>query len=185
MFLCFSDFGLSAYVADSEQMRQSCGTPGYVAPEILFKKQYDQKIDCWSTGVIVYILLCGYPPFYGDTDKEIYSMIKKGDFEFDSPSWDCISQTAMDFINSLLEVNAQMRFSAEQALRHEWIVNEMKSEVDISVQVKEKLKTFLAKTRWKKAFNAQKAIHRMQLLKSTPTETSTGSGDTPLEDGNN
>ena len=153
-------------------MRQACGTPGYVAPEILKRKQYNEKIDCWSTGVIVYILLCGYPPFYGETDQEIYSMIKDGEFEFDSPSWDCISNSAKDFIVRLIEVNPRKRISASEALSHEWILNELKPEVDISTQVKEKLRAFMAKTRWKKAFNAQKAIHRMQLL------TNSGSGDT-------
>jgi len=172
-----SDFGLSAYVTDENQMRQSCGTPGYVAPEILLKRHpYNEKIDCWSTGVIVYILLCGYPPFYGDTDHQIYDMIKNADYEFDSPSWDCISHSAKDFINCLLQLNSLKRYSTQQALQHPWLLSETSQpEVDISVQVKEKLKAFLAKTRWKKAFNAQKAIHRMQLLTGGGGEQSNGS----------
>ncbi|XP_075243256.1 calcium/calmodulin-dependent protein kinase type 1-like [Convolutriloba macropyga] len=181
-----SDFGLSAYVTDEHQMRQSCGTPGYVAPEILLKRHpYNEKIDCWSTGVIVYILLCGYPPFYGETDHQIYDMIKSAEYEFDSPSWDCISESAKDFINCLLQLNPLKRYSTQQALQHPWLLSvtsQTVAEVDISEQVKEKLKTFLAKTRWKKAFNAQKAIHRMQLLKGGGQEENGNNGDNEDDD---
>jgi len=85
-----SDFGL-ARVVSNELMTTACGTPGYVAPEVLSGKGYDNFCDFWSIGVILYVLLCGYPPFYEDTNEELFEKIKTADFEFPSPEWDEIS----------------------------------------------------------------------------------------------
>jgi len=85
-----TDFGL-AKVINNELMTTACGTPGYVAPEILHGKGYDMAVDYWSIGVIIYVLLCGYPPFYEDTNEKLFEKIKTADFEFNSPYWDDIS----------------------------------------------------------------------------------------------
>ncbi|EKX74157.1 protein kinase domain containing protein [Theileria equi strain WA] len=112
------DFGLSTkYV---EGMREKMGTVYYIAPEVL-KKDYNEKCDLWSVGVILYILLCGYPPFGGETDEEIISMVETGKFSFNSAEWNDVSSDAKDLINRLLTFDPKKRPSAEQALRHPFI----------------------------------------------------------------
>ena len=99
------DFGLSRH--DTQNfgvMKTKVGTPYYVAPEVL-KREYTKSCDVWSIGVITYILLCGYPPFYGDSDNEIFESVRIGRYDYPSPEWDDISQDAKDFIDSLLKKN--------------------------------------------------------------------------------
>jgi calcium-dependent protein kinase len=99
------DFGLSRH--DTQNlgvMKTKVGTPYYVAPEVL-KREYTKSCDVWSIGVITYILLCGYPPFYGDSDNEIFESVRIGRYDFPSPEWDDISRDAKDFIDSLLKKN--------------------------------------------------------------------------------
>lgn len=115
------DFGLSRHetVGDGV-MRTKVGTPYYVAPEVL-RKQYTKSCDMWSIGVIAYILLCGYPPFYGESDNQIFDSVKAGMFDFPSPEWDSISDDAKDFICCLLKMVPSERLTAAQALNHRWI----------------------------------------------------------------
>merc|ERR1712003_508682 len=101
-------------------MNTEVGTPYYVAPEVLEKK-YTNICDVWSIGVISSVLLCGYPPFYGDTNKEILKSVRKGEFDFPSPDWDTISEDAKNFICSLLKKEDDTRLTAAQALEHKWI----------------------------------------------------------------
>lgn len=104
------DFGLSRH--DTQNfgvMKTKVGTPYYVAPEVL-KREYTKSCDVWSIGVIAYILLCGYPPFYGDSDNEIFESVRVGRYEFPSPEWDDISDDAKDFIKCLLKLNPAERF---------------------------------------------------------------------------
>ncbi len=111
---------------------------GYVAPEVLAQKPYGKEVDVWSIGVISYILLCGYPPFYDENDANLFAQILKGnpldpdldgqsqvvhlsgDFEFDSPYWDDISNEAKEFIRHLMCVDVEKRLSCEAALQHAW-----------------------------------------------------------------
>ena len=93
---------------------------GYVAPEVLAQKPYGKSVDVWSIGVISYILLCGYPPFYDENDANLFAQILKGEFEFDSPYWDDISEDAKQFIRQLMCVDVEKRLSCEEALRHAW-----------------------------------------------------------------
>ncbi|KAK9302389.1 hypothetical protein QLX08_005636 [Tetragonisca angustula] len=118
--IMISDFGLSK-MEDSGVMATACGTPGYVAPEVLAQKPYGKAVDVWSIGVISYILLCGYPPFYDESDANLFAQILKGEFEFDSPYWDDISDSAKDFIHKLMCVNVEERYTCKQALAHPWI----------------------------------------------------------------
>lgn len=110
--IMISDFGLSK-MEDSGIMATACGTPGYVAPEVLAQKPYGKAVDVWSIGVISYILLCGYPPFYDENDANLFAQILKGEFEFDSPYWDEISDSAKDFIRHLMCVDVEKRFTCK------------------------------------------------------------------------
>mmetsp|Transcript_10884 Transcript_10884/g.23588 ORF Transcript_10884/g.23588 Transcript_10884/m.23588 type:complete len:492 (-) Transcript_10884:271-1746(-) len=115
------DFGLSRH--DDMQkgiMNTKVGTPYYVAPEVL-NREYTKSCDIWSIGVITYILLCGYPPFYGDTDNQIFDSVRTARFDFPSPDWDEISDAAKDFISKLLKRDPSKRLSASDALNHPWI----------------------------------------------------------------
>ena len=103
------DFGLSRFEERANDiMRTKVGTPYYVAPEVL-KKKYTKSCDIWSIGVITYILLCGYPPFYGDSDNQIFESVKAGKFDFPSPEWDTISDAAKDFVCYMLKLDPSKR----------------------------------------------------------------------------
>jgi len=120
-----TDFGLSKIFADDAAgeviMKTACGTPGYVAPEVLGHDAYSSQVDLWSIGVIVYILLCGFPPFYGDNDAQMFKRIKAGQYKFLAPYWDPISADAKDFVRNLLVVDPKKRMTAAEALNHKWL----------------------------------------------------------------
>jgi len=97
-----ADFGLAKLLNDDALMQTACGTPGYVAPEILDQIPYDHKVDTWSLGVITYILLCGFPPFYDENNAKLFEKIKSAQIDFPSPYWDNVSQEAQEFILALL-----------------------------------------------------------------------------------
>lgn len=114
------DFGTSAVFDSNKKMSQKFGTPYYIAPEVL-KKNYDEKCDLWSIGVILYILLCGYPPFNGANDKQIIEAVLKGKFTLDGnlyshynsePEWDEVSEEAKDLVRKLLTFDPAKRISA-------------------------------------------------------------------------
>ncbi len=115
-----SDFGLSKIIF-SKMMMTACGTPGYVAPEVLAQKPYGKEVDVWSIGVISYILLCGYQPFYDENDSNLFALILKGKYEFDSPYWDDISDSAKDFIRHVMCLSVENRYTCKDALRHPWL----------------------------------------------------------------
>ncbi|KAF2885613.1 hypothetical protein ILUMI_20555 [Ignelater luminosus] len=161
--IMISDFGLSK-MEDSGVMATACGTPGYVAPEVLAQKPYGKAVDVWSIGVISYILLCGYPPFYDENDANLFAQILKGEFEFDSPYWDEISDSAKDFIRHLMCVNVEKRYTCRQALGHPWISGNAASNKNIHGTVAEQLKKNFAKSRWKQAYHATTVIRQMQRM---------------------
>lgn len=117
-----ADFGLSKLLSDDIMMHTACGTPIYVAPEVLNGEGYDKEVDLWSVGVIMYILLCGFPPFFDDTNDitNLFEQILSGLFDFPEPYWDDISPAAKDLIGRLLVVEPKNRLSATQALQHPW-----------------------------------------------------------------
>lgn len=105
-----ADFGFAKKIEfNGEGLVTACGTPGYVAPEILEGQAYGKGVDIWSIGVITYILLCGYPPFHDDNHNALFKKIKKGKFQFDSPYWDHVSDDAKDLISKMLVVNPAER----------------------------------------------------------------------------
>lgn len=176
--IMISDFGLSK-MEDSGIMATACGTPGYVAPEVLAQRPYGKAVDIWSIGVISYILLCGYPPFYDENDANLFAQILKGEFEFDSPYWDDISDSAKDFIRHLMCVNVEKRFTCKQALAHPWISGNAAGNKNIHATVSEQLKKNFAKSRWKQAYLAATVIRQMQRLALGSSE---GSRRNLLED---
>lgn len=115
-----TDFGLSRIYTQSMMMQTACGTPGYVAPEILAGEGYTFAVDMWSAGVIMYILLCGYPPFYDENDAKLFEAILHANYTFHSPYWDHISEDAKNLIRQLLVVDPTKRLTAEQALNCTW-----------------------------------------------------------------
>jgi calcium/calmodulin-dependent protein kinase-4 len=117
-----ADFGLSKMMAADVTMQTVCGTPGYVAPEILLGKPYDSSVDLWSVGVIAYIMLCGFEPFYSDHgDAAMYARILNCDYQFLAPYWDTVSLNAKDLIAKLLVLDPKKRLTAKQALNHAWV----------------------------------------------------------------
>ena len=94
---------------------------------------YDEKCDLWSVGVILYILLCGYPPFNGINDEEIIKKVKRGKFSTDEEEWADISADAIDLVRKLLDYNPDNRLSAKEALQHKWILEYSKIELDKNI----------------------------------------------------
>lgn len=121
--IAIADFGLSKIVGQQMMMQTACGTPSYVAPEVLNASGYGKEVDMWSIGVITYILLCGFPPFYGDTVPEIFEQIMEANFDYPEEYWGSVSKEAKDFINKLLVVDSDKRLSASDALKHPWLAS--------------------------------------------------------------
>jgi len=116
-----ADFGLSKILGSDVMMQTACGTPGYVAPEILQARGYGKEVDLWSVGVITYILICGFPPFYNENIPLLFESIMKAEFEYPNEYWAHVSDDAIEFIDSLLVVDPRKRLSAKQALTHPWL----------------------------------------------------------------
>lgn len=114
------DFGLACHFEPGAPMSTKAGTAYYVAPEVL-KGGYNEKCDIWSAGVIAFVLLCGFPPFAGDTDAEILKKVKEGSFEFRSPEWDPVSHGAKNLVTQMLTVDPSLRPSAEVLLGNPWL----------------------------------------------------------------
>ncbi|XP_053278879.1 serine/threonine-protein kinase DCLK1 isoform X4 [Pleuronectes platessa] len=138
--LKLGDFGLATIV--NGPLYTVCGTPTYVAPEIVAETGYGLKIDIWAAGVITYILLCGFPPFRGgDKDQEdLFEHILSGQLDFPSAYWDNVSDPAKTLINGMLQVEAELRYTAAQVLDHPWVNDEGASENDHQLPVAGKIK---------------------------------------------
>uniref|UniRef100_A0A3Q2PPZ0 non-specific serine/threonine protein kinase n=1 Tax=Fundulus heteroclitus TaxID=8078 RepID=A0A3Q2PPZ0_FUNHE len=119
--LKLGDFGLATVVEGP--LYTVCGTPTYVAPEIIAETGYGLKVDIWAAGVIAYILLCGFPPFRrsNNVQEELFDQILRGKLEFPSPDWDAVSLSAKMLISQMLQVNVDARFTAEEVLSHPWV----------------------------------------------------------------
>lgn len=117
-----ADFGFAKKCTSEECLTTQCGTPGYVAPEVLCNVPYGTKVDVWSLGVITYILIGGYPPFMEQNQKELFKKIKRGNYEFHAEYWGQTSAEVKNLISSLLTVDPRRRLTAQQALEHPWVL---------------------------------------------------------------
>jgi len=158
-----ADFGLSVYC--TAPLDVPVGTPGYVAPEVVECLDipgctYSKEIDLWAVGVIMYILLCGFPPFYADDDDDVFDQILEGEYDYPSPIWDSVSDSAKDLIDRLLVTNPKKRITAKEALDHPWLQGENVSAKPL-VATQDELKKFNAKRKWKAMILSTIAINKL------------------------
>ncbi|KAK2400810.1 calcium-dependent protein kinase [Trifolium repens] len=144
------DFGLSAFFKPGDIFNDVVGSPYYVAPEVL-RKRYGPEADVWSAGVILYILLCGVPPFWGESEQEIFEAILNSDLDFSSDPWPSISESAKDLVMKMLVRDPSKRLSAYDVLRHPWIqVDGAAPDKPLDSAVLSRMKQFTAMNKLKK-----------------------------------
>lgn len=160
-----ADFGFAKRALTENCLTTQCGTPGYVAPEILEGSRYGTKADMWSLGVIMYILLGGYPPFIDQNQRDLFRKIRKGQYEFHPEYWGQVSKEAKKLISSLLTVDPRKRLSAEEALKSPWIMgsDEMLAGKDLGTNLKE-LQKFNGKRKFKAAVKLIVATNKLNSL---------------------
>ncbi|TMS40044.1 hypothetical protein L596_006475 [Steinernema carpocapsae] len=158
-----ADFGLAIEVqGDTEAWFGFAGTPGYLSPEVLKKDPYGKPVDIWACGVILYILLVGYPPFWDEDQHRLYAQIKAGAYDYPSPEWDTVTPEAKSLIDNMLTVNPKKRITAEQALKVPWICNrERVASVMHRQDTVDCLKKFNARRKLKAAISAVTVVNRM------------------------
>jgi len=146
------DFGLSCVYTADQVLTTKAGTPYYVAPQVLAGK-YDQLSDLWSCGVIMYVILCGYPPFYGETDADVLTKVRLGNFTFNAADWKNVSEDAKNLIRLLLKMNPRDRYTAEQSLNHVWVKNKAPKATDVAIGagMVDNLRGFRSQNKLKKA----------------------------------
>jgi calcium/calmodulin-dependent protein kinase I len=174
-----TDFGLAKYIGNSKtgQINVPCGTPAYMAPEVLRGESYGPQVDNWSLGVILYILLCGYPPFYQDDSIEMYDHIQRGDFDFPSPHWDFISGEAKELVRKLLTVDPQERCSLSELLNDPWLLNQNSSKPSFGEDHEKRMNMMLKQHQMNKALEivmVAKRRHRscsMDSIEEPPSST--------------
>uniref|UniRef100_A0AAZ3PIW9 calcium/calmodulin-dependent protein kinase n=1 Tax=Oncorhynchus tshawytscha TaxID=74940 RepID=A0AAZ3PIW9_ONCTS len=166
-----ADFGLAIEVqGDQQAWFGFAGTPGYLSPEVLRKDPYGKPVDMWACGVILYILLVGYPPFWDEDQHRLYQQIKAGAYDFPSPEWDTVTPDAKDLINKMLTINPGKRITTAEALKHPWICQ--RSTVASMMHRQETVECL-------KKFNARRKL-KVTLLFHCPLFYSETQGDTPL-----
>jgi len=162
------DFGLAGKCSP-HPLKTPCGTPNYVAPEILRRQPYGTQVDMWSAGVILYIILCGFPPFYDEHDDlgRLYKKIKRADYDMPSPYFDAVSDSAKDLIQKLLVANPSERLTAEQTLKHPWLSGGA-SDTVLSDTTKIHLKRFQYIRKMKRGVRCVLAV--LKLIEALTTE---------------
>jgi calcium/calmodulin-dependent protein kinase I len=160
-----ADFGFAKKVYSPNSLTTQCGTPGYVAPEILEGTAYDERADMWSVGVILYILLGGYPPFIESTQRDLFRKIRKGEYEFHEEYWGTVSADAKELISSLLTVSCTNRLTASEALENAWICGDdaVLSGKNLGANL-EKLRNFNGKRKFRAAVSAIIAANKLNFL---------------------
>ena len=172
-----ADFGFAKRCESPACLATQCGTPGYVAPEILTGKKYDYSSDMWSMGVIMYIILGGYPPFYEDNQQELFNKIKAADFEFHREFWDNVSDDAKDLISQCLTLDVNKRITCEQAVNHPWLKQEKRALESIDLHKNlEEFKRFNAKRKFKGGIKAIMANNKMKALMTASRSMNAGAG---------
>ncbi|XP_007945784.1 calcium/calmodulin-dependent protein kinase type IV [Orycteropus afer afer] len=185
--LKIADFGLSKIVEHQVLMKTVCGTPGYCAPEILRGCAYGPEVDMWSVGIITYILLCGFEPFYDERgDQFMFRRILNCEYYFISPWWDEVSLNAKDLVRKLIVLDPKKRLSTFQALQHPWVTGKAANFVHMDTAQK-KLQEFNARRKLKAAVKAVVASSRLGSASSHGSiqESHKASQDpSPVQDGN-
>jgi calcium-dependent protein kinase len=136
------DWGGARYFTKNKKMNRINGTPYYIAPEVL-SESYDEKCDIWSCGVILYVLLCGYPPFNGESDSDIMMSVRKGQYDFPVEEWSTISKDAKDLVSKMLKFDPKKRYSAKECLSHSWISKyDQLPDLKVNENIIQKMKKF-------------------------------------------
>jgi len=144
-----TDFGLSTFFKVGDTLTEMVGSPYYVAPEVL-KRSYGMECDLWSAGVILYILLGGLPPFWGDTERKIFDAILVGKVDFSDSPWPKISSKAKELVKGLLTKDTSKRLNIEQALAHPWLAKGSQSDKALDSAVLTRMRTFANQSKFKK-----------------------------------
>lgn len=158
-----TDFGIAYYSEDPMALCKTlCGTPLYVAPEVLLRQPYGPEADLWSLGVIVYIMLVGYPPFDDNDIVQLVKKIKYRPVKFDGPEWKLISEEGKEFLGNLLDKDASNRMTAQQALEHDWLRNNCQAAtINVLDVAQSNIKSFVNRKRWRAAIQGVKAMNRL------------------------
>ncbi|KAM4021291.1 caM kinase-like vesicle-associated protein [Anomaloglossus baeobatrachus] len=167
------DFYLSCF--ESGEITEPCGTPEYLAPEVVSRHRYGRPVDCWAVGVVMFILLSGNPPFYDENEEEnsenhnrkIFRKILACEYEFDSPYWDVISASAKDLVSRLMELDQEQRITAQEALGHIWISGNAASERNLKEGVCAQIEKNFAKAKWRKAIRVTTFMQRLRASEGT------------------
>mmetsp|Transcript_7291 Transcript_7291/g.11091 ORF Transcript_7291/g.11091 Transcript_7291/m.11091 type:complete len:329 (-) Transcript_7291:102-1088(-) len=169
-----TDFGLAKLKNKQDKMETACGTPGYVAPEVLKKQKYTEAVDIWSLGVILYILLCGFPPFYHENTAALYKQIKAGDYDFPEPYWKDITDAGKDLIKKMLTVDYKKRITIPQLLKHPWIAQGAASARQFGKAHGVRLRKLQARRKLRKVVQMTIAVNRFaHFLDTYRTESKT------------
>uniref|UniRef100_A0A8C6L5S8 CaM kinase-like vesicle-associated protein n=1 Tax=Nothobranchius furzeri TaxID=105023 RepID=A0A8C6L5S8_NOTFU len=185
--IVISDFHLAKL--ENGLIKDPCGTPEYLAPEVVGRQRYGRPVDCWATGVIMYILLSGNPPFYDETDdddyenhdKNLFRKILAGDYEFDSPYWDEISDSAKNLVARLMEVDQDQRLTAQEAINHEWISGGAASDKNIKENVCAQIEKNFARAKWKKAVRVTTIMKRLRAPEQSESRPAGPAADSPAD----
>nr|XP_040048772.1 caM kinase-like vesicle-associated, like isoform X2 [Gasterosteus aculeatus aculeatus] len=183
------DFYLSRF--ENGPITEPCGTPEYLAPEVVARHRYGRPVDCWAVGVIMFILLSGNPPFYDEIEEEnadlhnriIFCRIVAGEFEFDSPYWDDISPAAKELVCRLMEVDQMLRITAQDALWHEWIAGNGASEKNLKDGVCAQFEKNFAKAKWRKAIRVTTFMQRLKNSEALNDSSAEAQGSEEAGDG--
>lgn len=157
-----ADFGLAYILNPDTLMTTACGTPGYVAPEVLTNEGYGPEVDMWSLGVILYILLVGFPPFYDESTTMLFELIKRGDYEFTDPYWEDISDEAKDLVTRLLTVDAKKRATSTDVMNHPWMSSTEGKEKHLKYFT-DNMKNYNAKRKFRQAIMGMQVVNALKM----------------------
>eukprot|EP00128_Syssomonas_multiformis_P014092 Colp12_sorted_trinity150504_noHs@12596 len=159
-----TDFGLSAVITNDSTMDSMCGTPMYMAPEVISGLGYTRKCDMWSCGVIMYFLLSGHPPFYDKHEGTLYQKIQAGELHFDGPLWHSISDSGKSLVSGMLSVDTAQRLTAREVLDHPWITGKHSGSERQLPNVLELMRHYNAERRFKKGIHAVLAFTKLRRI---------------------
>jgi calcium/calmodulin-dependent protein kinase I len=160
--ILITDFGLASHQETGSKMSTACGTPGYVAPEVLLNRPYGPSVDVWSMGVILYILLSGYPPFYDENTNALYKQIMTGAYDFPAQYWADVSDSAKNLIRGMLMVDPDKRLTPQQILDDPWVGGGMASEENCSADKLNRLRMMQNRQLLRKGVRSIIAVQRFQ-----------------------